>query len=218
MTRDGVLAAGLRIRLLSGAIDGLLVSTTFTIVTFGIVHPLSERFDVQNAFVVAKLAARLGVPAELLAGTPVVIIGALISLLLPMGLIVSTAVFGQTPGKRLLGLRVVTNRRMLRPGLGRAVARKVIPLLVPIVILLVLGGTTFLLTFRPSTESLASLVGLTWISLVAALLVVPGVMYLSVAWGQNKRGWIERMTGTRVLNIRAGADPYTRISWRRDTR
>lgn len=213
---SGVIAAGLRIRLLSGLIDGLIVSTTFSVVTFGIVRPLSGRFDNQNAFVVARLAARLGVPAELLAGTPALIIGALISLLMPMGLILSTAVFGQTPGKRLLGLRVVTNPRMRRPGLGRAVSRKIIPLLVPALILLVLGGTTFLLTFQPSTESLSSLVGLTWVSLVAALLVVPGLMYLSIAWGRNKRGWIELLTGTRVLNIARGADPYSGKNWRKD--
>ena len=66
---SGVIAAGLRIRLLSGLIDGLIVSTTFSVVTFGIVRPLSARFDTQNAFVVARLAARLGVPAELLAGS-----------------------------------------------------------------------------------------------------------------------------------------------------
>ena len=213
---SGVIAAGLRIRVLSGLIDGLIVSTTFSVVTFGIVRPLSARFDNQNAFVVARLAARLGVPAELLAGTPALIIGALISLLMPMGLILSTAVFGQTPGKRLLGLRVVTNARMRRPGLGRAISRKIIPLLVPALILLVLGGTTFLLTFQPSTESLSSLVGLTWVSLVAALLVVPGLMYLSIAWGPNKRGWIELLTGTRVLNIARGADPYSGKNWRKD--
>lgn len=211
---NGVIAAGLRIRVLSGLIDALIVSTTFSIVTFGIVRPISARFENQNAFVVAKLAARLGVPAELLAGTPALIIGALISLLMPMGLILSTAVFGQTPGKRLLGLRVVTNTRMRRPGLGRAISRKIIPLLVPALILLVLGGTTFLLTFQPSTESLSSLVGLTWVSLVAALLVVPGLMYLSIAWGRNKRGWIELVTGTRVLNIGKGADPYRGRNWR----
>ncbi len=214
MTRDGVVAAGFRIRLLSGAIDGLMVSVTFSIVTFGIVRPLSARFGGQNSLVITTLAARLGVPAELLAGTPVVIIGALISLLMPMGLILSTAVFGQTPGKRLLGLRVVTSARMRRPGLARAVSRKIIPLVVPALILLVLGGTAFLVTLRPSSESLASLLGLPWLTLVVALLLVSGLIYGSIVWGPHKRGWVELLTGTRVLNIAKGADPYTRGSWR----
>lgn len=133
-----------------------------------------------------------------------------------------TAVRGQTPGKMILGIRVVHSqsgrstlgRAALREDMvGRAALREVAikPMLLLFAVgpLLLLGGISFVSGPDPTNilvELFSWVPGPWWLILWLFLIVIPlGLLgFLSMTWDSRRQGWHDKIAGTRVLRIPRG--------------
>ena len=120
-----------------------------------------------------------------------------------------TAVRGQTPGKMILGIRVVHSQSG-RSTLGRAALREVAikPMLLLFAVgpLLLLGGISFVSGPDPTNilvELFSWVPGPWWLILWLFLIVIPlGLLgFLSMTWDSRKQGWHDKIAGTRVLRL-----------------
>ena len=120
-----------------------------------------------------------------------------------------TAVRGQTPGKMILGIRVV-HRQSGRSMLGRTALREVAikPMLLQFAVgpLLLLGLISVVSGPNP-TNSLVELFSkipgpwwlMLWLFLIVTSLGLLGL--LSMTWDSRKQGWHDKIAGTRVLRV-----------------
>ncbi len=123
-----------------------------------------------------------------------------------------TAVRGQTPGKMILGIRVV-HRQSGRSMLGRTALREVAikPMLLQFAVgpLFLLGLISVVSGPNP-TNSLVELFSkipgpwwlMLWLFLIVTSLGLLGL--LSMTWDSRKQGWHDKIAGTRVLRIPRG--------------
>lgn len=123
-----------------------------------------------------------------------------------------TVVRGQTPGKMVLGIRVVhsqSGRSILGRAALREVAIKPVLLLLAVGPLLLLGGISLVSGPDPTNilEELFSWVpGSWWLILWLFLIVIPlGLLgFLSMTWDSREQGWHDKIAGTRVLRVPRG--------------
>ncbi len=124
-----------------------------------------------------------------------------------------TAIRGQTPGKMILGIRVV-HRQSGRSMLGRTALREVAikPMLLQFAVgpLLLLGLISVVSGPNP-TNSLVELFSkipgpwwlMLWLFLIVTSLGLLGL--LSMTWDSRRQGWHDKIAGTRVLRIPRGS-------------
>ncbi len=123
-----------------------------------------------------------------------------------------TAVRGQTPGKMILGIRVVhrqSGRSMLGPTALREVAIKPMLLQFAVGPLLLLGLISVVSGPNP-TNSLVELFSkipgpwwlMLWLFLIVTSLGLLGL--LSMTWDSRRQGWHDKIAGTRVFRIPRG--------------
>ena len=120
-----------------------------------------------------------------------------------------TSVRGQTPGKMVLGIRVVHSQSGRLP-LGwaalREVAIKPMLLLFAVGPLFLLGGIS-LVSGPDPTNILVELFSwvpgpwwlILWVFLIVMLMGLLG--FLSMTWDSGKQGWHDKIAGTRVLRL-----------------
>ena len=123
-----------------------------------------------------------------------------------------TAVRGQTPGKMILGIRVV-RRQSGRSMLGRTALREVAikPMLLQFAVgpLLLLGLISVVSGPNPTNslvELFSKIPGPWWLMLWLFLIVTSlGLLgFLSMTWDSRRQGWHDKIAGTRVLRIPRG--------------
>ncbi len=126
-----------------------------------------------------------------------------------------TAVRGQTPGKMILGIRVV-HRQSGRSMLGRAALREVAikPMLLQFAVgPLLLMGLISVVSGPNPTNSLVELFSkipgpwwlMLWLFLIVTSLGFLGL--LSMTWDSRRQGWHDKIAGTRVLRIPRSEPP-----------
>ncbi len=120
-----------------------------------------------------------------------------------------TAIRGQTPGKMILGIRVVHSQSG-RSMLGRAALREVAikPMLLQFAVgpLFFLGGISLVSGLDPTNvlvELFSKIPGPWWLMLWLFLIVTSlGLLgLLSMTWDSRKQGWHDKIAGTRVLRV-----------------
>ena len=116
----------------------------------------------------------------------------------------TTALWGQTLGKWIIGIRVVTVKTGRRPGLVRALVRW-LPGAAIVAVAIVYYSVRSLTAVPVYSEFAYSIEPLplpTWVFLVGAAWWL--VVHCSSLWSNSRRGWHDKLAGTVVIHARRG--------------